>query len=54
MVIPLESVSTELVLSKIKIDQDAGFTLSAGISDATTTAGHSCRLQYEYGTNKLV
>jgi hypothetical protein len=34
--------------------QDAGFTLSAGISSATTTAGTSMRLQYEYGTNKLV
>jgi hypothetical protein len=39
---------------KNQSDQDAGFTLSAGISDATTTAGASMRLQYEYGTNKLV
>jgi hypothetical protein len=39
---------------KNQADQDGGFTLSAGISDATTTAGASMRLQYEYGTNKLV
>ena len=39
---------------KNQSDQDGGFTLSAGISDATTTAGASMRLQYEYGTNKLV
>ena len=34
--------------------QDGGFTLAAGISDSTTTAGTSMRMQYEYGTNKLV
>jgi|TARA_R100000030_G_scaffold96980_1_gene85581 hypothetical protein len=39
---------------KNQVDQDSGFTLSAGISDSTTTAGASMRLQYEYGTNKLV
>lgn len=39
---------------KNQADQDGGFTLSAGISDSTTTAGASMRLQYEYGTNKLV
>ena len=39
---------------KNQSDQDGGFTLSAGISDSTTTAGASMRLQYEYGTNKLV
>ena len=39
---------------KNQADQNSGFTLSAGISDSTTTAGASMRLQYEYGTNKLV
>ena len=39
---------------KNQSDQDQGFTLSAGISDSTTTAGASMRLQYENGTNKLV
>ena len=34
--------------------QDAGFTISAGITSAVTTAGASMRLKYEYGTNKLV
>ena len=36
---------------KIQSDQDSGFTVQAGIT--TTTAGQSCRLKYEYGTNKL-
>ena len=39
---------------KNQSSQDAGFTLSAGIDNSTTTAGASMRLQYEYGTNKLV
>ena len=39
---------------KEQTDQDSGFTLSAGISTATTTAGTSMKLQYEHGTNKLV
>jgi len=39
---------------KEQTDQDSGFTLSAGISTATTTAGASMRLRYEHGTNKLV
>ena len=39
---------------KDQVDQDAGFTLAAGIGTATQTAGASMRLQYEYGTNKLV
>jgi hypothetical protein len=39
---------------KEQSDQDSGFTLSAGIGTATATAGKSMRLQYEYGTNKLV
>ena len=37
---------------KPQIGQDAGVTVQAGIS-TTATAGHSCRLKYEYGTNKL-
>ena len=36
---------------KPQADQDAGVTVQAGIT--TTTAGQSCRLKYEYGTNKL-
>ena len=39
---------------KEQADQDSGFTLAAGISTTTGTAGASMRLQYEYGTNKLV
>ena len=39
---------------KEQADQDAGFTLAAGIGTVTQTAGASMRLQYEYGTNKLV
>ena len=39
---------------KEQADQDAGFTLAAGIGTVTATAGTSMRLQYEYGTNKLV
>ena len=39
---------------KDQTDQDSGFTLAAGISTATSTAGASMRMQYEYGTNKLV
>ena len=54
MVIPLESDSIRTGTVKNQADQDGGFTLSAGISDSTTTAGASMRLQYEYGTNKLV
>ena len=38
---------------KEQADQDAGFTLAAGIGTATQTAGASMRLRYEYGTNKL-
>ena len=37
---------------KPQIGQDSGVTVQAGIS-TTATAGHSCRLKYEYGTNKL-
>ena len=53
MVIVLDSVSIEMVIENHKLVKIAGFTLAAGIS---TTTGHSCRLrlQYEYGTNKLV
>ena len=54
MVIPLESDSLEAGAPKDQVDQDAGFTLAAGIGTATQTAGASMRLQYEYGTNKLV
>ena len=39
---------------KEQADQDSGFTLAAGISTATSTSGASMRMQYEYGTNKLV
>ena len=39
---------------KEQADQDAGFTLAAGIGTATQTAGASMRMQYQYGTNKLV
>jgi hypothetical protein len=35
-------------------DQDAGFTKVGAASTTTPTAGTSMRLQYEYGTNKLV
>ena len=35
-------------------DQDAGFTKVGTASTLTPTAGTSMRLQYEYGTNKLV
>ena len=38
---------------KEQADQDAGFTLAAGIGTVTQTAGASMRLRYEYGTNKL-
>jgi len=33
-------------------NQDGGVTVQAGIS-TTATSGQSCRLKYEYGTNKL-
>ena len=36
---------------KPQAGQDAGVTVQAGIT--TTTAGDSCRIKYEYGTNKL-
>ena len=36
---------------KPQAGQDAGVTVQAGIT--TTTAGQSCRIKYEYGTNKL-
>ena len=39
---------------KNQSDQDSGFTISAGIDDTTACSGKSMRLQYEYGTNKLV
>ena len=39
---------------KEQSDQDGGFTLAAGIGTATSTSGASMRMQYEYGTNKLV
>ena len=35
-------------------EQDGSFTLAAGIDDTTALAGTSMRMQYEYGTNKLV
>ena len=38
---------------KVTAYQDAGFTVT-GIGTVTPTAGTSMRLQYEYGTNKLV
>ena len=37
---------------KPQIGQDAGVTVQAGIS-TTATAGHSCRLKYDYSDNKL-
>ena len=39
---------------KAQGDQDGAFTLAAGISDSTALSGTSMRMQYEYGTNKLV
>ena len=36
---------------KPQSDQDASVTVQAGIT--TTTAGQSCRLKYEHGTNRL-
>ena len=39
---------------KNQSDQTSGFTISAGIDDTTACSGKSMRLQYEYGTNKLV
>jgi hypothetical protein len=39
---------------KSAVGQDGGFTLASGIDGTTSLAGTSMRLQYEYGTNKLV
>ena len=39
---------------KAQGEQDGAFTLAAGIDENTVLAGTSMRMQYEYGTNKLV
>jgi hypothetical protein len=39
---------------KAQGEQDGAFTLAAGIDENTALAGTSMRMQYEYGTNKLV